>query len=277
MRTIFCPTDFSQAANNAIGYAAQLAKFTNARLEIINVQYLVAASPVVEAIEAIDNKAESSFTLQKICNEINDTYQIECNYRVEITEKTLEKMIVENTSGNNNLILMGTNGADDLYQYVFGTYSYQVIKKANCPVLVIPENVSFAPVKKVVLTWDYTVATNALYEQLNAIYGTFHPQIHFVHISREKTDVGDDVFRALQEGVYKYVAEKDTILFNRIYTKEPENFASAIDNYVTDQNADALAIIHYDRGKLKNVFHGAITKELCETAQYPLLVLPHEI
>ena len=37
-----------------------------------------------------------------------------------------------------DLIVMGTNGADNMSDYFLGTTAENVIKSANCPVLVIP-------------------------------------------------------------------------------------------------------------------------------------------
>jgi len=42
------------------------------------------------------------------------------------------------TELNVDLIVMGTNGTDQISDYFLGTTASNVIKSANCPVLVVP-------------------------------------------------------------------------------------------------------------------------------------------
>lgn len=271
MKKIICPTDFSTTANNAIEYASQLAKAINTELEIVNVQLLSPASPVLSGIEASKYAAPASATLKKMCDDINQTFHIPCSYKVEITSDTLDEAIPAE-SAEDSLIVMGTNGMDDLYQYIFGTNTYHVIKKTKCPVLIIPEGVIYTTIKNITLPWDYKCNSKSVYFQLKNLFGVFNPEITFLHISKQKTPVSDSVFRALKEEVYSCIGKEENVLFARLYSESPKEFANSIDDYMSDNKTDLLAIAYYDRGKLKNIFHGTIVKELSETAQYPLLV-----
>ena len=60
-------------------------------------------------------------------------------------------------------------------------------------------------------------------------------------------------------------------------SKYPETFAGKIDEYMNDSKADLLAITFYDRGALRNIFHGTITKELSKRAGYPLLICMYTV
>ena len=272
MKTILIPTDFSTTANNAIEYGAKLAQKLNAKLEILNIQLLSAANPISSGMVACENIVPTSDVLKKMCNDINQTFNISCNYSIETTSKTLEKAI-SGKSAENTLIVMGTNGTDDLYQYIFGTNTYHVIKKSKCPVLMIPAGINYKPIKKIVFAWDYGRDNKVSFFQLKDILGIYDAEINFLHISKQKTPIGDDVFRALQGEIHSYLDEKGNITFERIYSEDPETFPARIDDYMDDSKADILAITFYDRGPLKNIFHGTITKELSETARDPLLVL----
>lgn len=272
MKKIICPTDLSPTANNAIEYAAKLAQKINAELEIFNVQVISAASPIASGIEVSENTATTAAILNKMQNEISRTFNISCKYNITTTTETLEKAIGKKAT-ESNLIVMGTNGTDDLYQYIFGTNTYQVIRKSKCPLLIVPEGVNFKSIRKIVFAWDYSRDNKESFFQLKELLGIFNAEITFLHISKEKSPVSDDVFSALKEDVHSYLGEKENILFDRIYSEDMATFADRMDEYMDDSNADLLAVTYYDRGALNNLFHGTITKGLSEIAGYPLLVL----
>ncbi len=272
IKKIICPTDFSSTANNAVEYAAKLAQKLNAELEILHVQLLSAANPISSGLEALESTVSTSEVLKKMCIDIKQTFNICCNHNIETTSKTLEK-VIRGKSAENNLIVMGTNGIDDLYQYFFGTNTHHVIEKSKCPVLVVPEGVRYSAIKNIVFAWDYSRDSKAFLFQLKDILGIYDPKIIFLHLSKQKTVIGDDVFRAAKEDIRSYLGERENITFDRIYSEDTENFADRIDEYMDDSKADVLAITFYDRGALRNIFHGTITKGLSEIARYPLLVL----
>lgn len=272
MKKLICPTDFSNAANNAIEYASKLAQKLEATIEILNFQTISPASPIASGISARENRPKAEQTLENICNEVSKTFNIFCRYKSETTTATLERAI-NSKAARDNIIVMGTNGIDDSYQYIFGTNTYHVIKKSKCPVWVIPEDAAYKDIKKVVFAWDYSQDNHLSFLQLETLLGIFNPEITMLHISKQKTPISDDVYRALQEEIYNTFGEKENIRFDRIYSDDPDTFAEITDNYIHDSQADLLAVSFYDRGVLRNIFHGTLVKDLSEIADYPLLVM----
>lgn len=276
MKKIICPTDFSTVANNAVEYAAQVAKAANAELEMIHLEFLSPASPVYSGLEASKNVASSTELLKKMCADIHDTFHINCHYKVEAVSDSIEYILSE-AAAEDTLIVMGTNGMDDLYQDIFGTNTYQVLKKAKAPVLVIPEGAVYKPVNKIALAWDYSCNSKGSYLQVKEMFRVFKPEMTLLHVSSEKTVVSDEVYSAMKEDVYSCLGTDENVSFARIYCEDPNAFADHMDEYMSEQDAELLAITFYDRGKLKNIFHGTIIKELSEIAWYPLLILHQEI
>lgn len=272
MKTILVPTDFSPNANNAIEYGAKLAHIMKAKMEILHVQLLSAALPIISGIDAIQSISKVTDVLQKMSDDVCHTFNIHCNYSLETTIKTLEKTISEKVEGR-NMIVMGTNGKDDEYQHIFGTNSYEVLKKSKCPVLIIPEGVKYRTIKKVVFAWDYSDDNKVSLFQLKNLLIDFDYEIIFLHISKQKTAISDDVFRIFKEEIYSYLGEKENITFERIFAEDPEAYPRLIDNFMIESNASMLAITYYDRGILGRIIHGTVTKSLSEIASYPLLTM----
>lgn len=267
MNNILVTTDFSAAANTAIDYAAHFAKQTNRKLTIANFKI---SPPLAEPVvcryirEAPEILEEMSETIQK-------NYAIACNYIAERTDKSLPK-IMENLSSETDLIIMGTNGVDDLYQLFFGTNTYQVIKRSKCPVLIIPEGVIYQPIERIVFAWDYTRENNIAFSQLNTLLKNNPTEITFLHISQQETAVSDSVFQALKESVSSRVPENKMLKFVRLFSGETAHYPEKILEYTENINANLLVTTYYERG-IQTIFHGAMTRKLSEQISCPLLVL----
>jgi nucleotide-binding universal stress UspA family protein len=267
---IICPTDFSSAATNAVEYAANLAKLLNADLLFVNVQRMTPVEAVLSLEEDGGVSAQSILAadkLKEICDSVNETFGISSSYKVGLSAKSLADMF-SSYEEQTTMIAMGTNGIDDLYQFFFGTNTYELIKKAKCSVLVIPENTSYQPIKKVVFAADYHPATKISFALLEDVYAMFDPQFYFLHVSTDYKKFNDDAFKELHTETV--VSLSDKVQFEQIYS---DDIPESISNYVIKLNADLLTIVYYNRGWIPNLFHGKVAEILTETASFPILVL----
>jgi nucleotide-binding universal stress UspA family protein len=269
VKKIICPTDFSDVAVNGIEYAAKIAQAFNAELHVLNVQSLfpeavIAGPNIREAVLMASDK------IKAVCDEAGRAFRISCSYDVEVTNSSLEKAITKK-SGGDTVIVMGTNGIDDIYQYLFGTNTYNVVKKSKCPVLLVPEQISFGTIKKIVFAWDYTPRNKAAVLQVKDLMGVFKPEIIFLHVSRQFTDISGDVFRVVQEEFTSLLAEMPNVKFEHLYSDELEE---GIDHYMISSNADVLAMTFHHRNLLSRILYPSVTKGLSARASYPVLMLP---
>lgn len=272
MKKIICPTDFSAAANNAVEYAAKFAQHHHAALEIIHVQQISAMEPVLSGQNVIRNFTDTNELLDQMCRKVSSSFNISCSYSVEVTTRDLEK-ITAGKSEESNVMVIGTNGADEVFQYFFGTNSYHVSRKSTCPVVIVPEGTAFRIPRKIVFAWDYDRSCREAVLQLNAFAGSDDTEIILLHISRKKTPVSDEVFNALKNEMLSSAAEHTKIRFKQIYSAHTDDFPARVDEFFKDAEADMLAVTHYKRAFPTGIFHGTILRELSEVATYPLLVL----
>lgn len=274
IKKIICPTDFSKSAVNAAEYAAKLAQSFAAELLFVNVQKIVPVAAAVSLGDGIganvrENAQMAAGSLKEMSIETNKMFNISTDYEVDITTKPLEK-VFSSIKPENTMIVMGTNGADSISQYFFGTNTYHVIQKSNCPLLLIPENVSFGSIKKIVFAWDYSKKSKFSFSLLNDFMETFNPYFIFLHISKKHTEISHEVFKALRSEIESVLGEKCKVEFEQLFS---ENIPESINNYMLKSQADMLSINYYNRGLIPDIFHGTVVKELSETAEYPILVL----
>ena len=270
-KKIICPTDFTSTANNAVEYAAKLAQKMGAELELFHAQ-LIYATDTVSPVIASQNMLKLSETLKRTATEVSKTFNIICNSSVESSDEELEQAISDHSS-EDTIIVMGTNGADDVFEFIFGTNSYHVIKKTKCPVLLIPEGVQYKEIKKMVFAWDYTKNNKLSFLQVKDFIRAFSPEIVFLHVGQSNSTANIDVFETLKSEMMSYLGDLEKVSFARIYLDTPETYSERIDNYIENSNSDLLAVTFYERGFFGNLFHGGIVKGLTEIAGYPLLAL----
>ncbi len=269
-----CPTDFSDAANNALEYAAKLTQLCSGELIIMHVEGISFAAELgwnlTGAAQVEHNATMVARRLEEICSEMNKMFKISVDYEVDVTSKTLSD-VISNCEERNLLVVMGTNGADDLYQYFFGSATYRVIKEIRCPILVIPENTTYKAVEKIVFAWDYDKRNEESLVVLEQFLELFHAQLVCLHVSLKRSEISIDIFHALRSELETRFGDKQILEFKQVFS---ENILEGIDDYMISTGADLLVINYYHRGFLLDIFHGKVAKELSESVVYPMLVLP---
>ncbi len=142
IKKILFPTDFSDCARHALGYALAFAEEHKAKLFILHVV------PDVHIIPP-DMKALTS-SLSKIYDEL----ERDANERIKklVPKRFLKKIEVENIVVRGvpfleiikkarmqevDLIVISTHGWTGLKQAIFGSTAEKVVRKSPCPVLTV--------------------------------------------------------------------------------------------------------------------------------------------
>jgi nucleotide-binding universal stress UspA family protein len=137
---ILVPTDFSESSRPAAQYARELARRFAAQVDLVTVvdpTLLIAASagsPVPQAILE-DREAGAVRDLEKWPDsEFGEELQV----HREVLQGIPFVEIVRYARANSiDLIVMGTHGRSGLTHVLIGSVAERVVRKANCPVLVV--------------------------------------------------------------------------------------------------------------------------------------------
>lgn len=261
IRKIICPTDLSEVANNAVQYAAKLAQLYNAELLLVH---------IVPTMLGISTQGLAGIELQlnTRCSEIRKLFRISSDYELESGPGSLADHIAA-AKQENAMVVMGTNGADTLYQRFFGANTYKVIRKTMCPVLVVPENVGYRSISKIVCASNYTDKESRSIGELYALTRILNVEYVFLHVNTYKPVPAAAAFGALKED-WKLHAGKNKAEFVQIAAA---NVPQGIDNYMTRSEADLLIITFFKRNLLRSFFSGGVTGKFINHVAYPILVL----
>lgn len=141
-RILFC-TDFSPNANIAFKHAIEVAqRYPNAQLHLLHVipapdaQYW--KSYVYMPALDVDQMAKDAFDKR-----VSEEYEAVLPKEISLTKafrigKAYAEIIHYADEIKADLIVMGRQGRGALESLFFGTVAEKVVKKAKCPVLVIP-------------------------------------------------------------------------------------------------------------------------------------------
>ena len=141
---ILCPTDLKERTDLAVKKAVQIAHQFGSKITLLNIHeefmdkeeremLRVSVNKMKEKYRqiAIDSKEEMKVVIHKLHAD-----DIEVEYLLH--KGKAEKVIVEVADQlGADLIVMCTNGRDNIMDFVTGTITEHVINAATCPVLVI--------------------------------------------------------------------------------------------------------------------------------------------
>lgn len=141
-RKILVATDFSPHAANALQLATMLAKASGASLQIMHVYDVIPYTlpeglPIYDGGQMARIREELGLQLRKLASEAQrggvqevDSVLVEGQASAEIARRAED--------GGCDLIVMGTHGRGGFAHLLLGSVAERVVRKALCPVLVVP-------------------------------------------------------------------------------------------------------------------------------------------
>jgi nucleotide-binding universal stress UspA family protein len=271
MKRILCPTDFSPTATNAIEYAARFASFRNAELVLYHARLMFNLSVADVGGFRDDTVEEASHHLDELSKDIEKKYGIPCYAEVEPTLRGLDKSIGDRTE-DFDIVIMGTNGDDNMTQFFKDSNAYKAVVKSHVPLLIIPKNCTYKPVRNILYAYDYGTKRKLPITSLKDWVEGLTPNVTVLQVRSD---------------VFEEAEEKEVKTFERITSRQhadtlkgfqtvfSPDTAEAIHQHVLAHAYDALALCTIERNFIEGLFHKSVIRQLCARASYPLFIL-HE-
>lgn len=144
MKTILVPVDLSSAAARVCAAACSLAKLTGSRLVLMHVTEL--APIVVGDLYAVNASfaAEAAAAAEKYAGRRLAVLARQCTRHgvgvktVQCTDLPVSAIIGRAKALHAAYIVIGSHGHGAVYDLVAGSTTHGVLRKARCPVLVVP-------------------------------------------------------------------------------------------------------------------------------------------
>ena len=160
MKNILLPTDFSENSSNAIHYAFHLLKGQACNFHFLNIQkiteYLTgdifSAAKEKSIFDAIidDNKKKLQLLIDKFEKQYGaENFSFHATVDYDVLPDAINQSVEKNAI---DMIIMGSNGVTGAKEILFGSNTLTVMRKVNCPLLIIPENYTFEKINTVLFT-----------------------------------------------------------------------------------------------------------------------------
>jgi nucleotide-binding universal stress UspA family protein len=160
---IAIPTDFSDNAYKAAYFALEMFKGQPCRFYLTHT-YTPAFYRAEYLLHSPGQIGLGDFYREKVMKKLrkfqkqlelkaSDSHEFFCHAAFNSLAEELNDMGRKETL---DLVIMGTQGATGAKEVLFGTHAVQVLHKASCPVLVIPEEAEVGSVEDVLFPTDYT-------------------------------------------------------------------------------------------------------------------------
>lgn len=248
---IIVPTDFSESANVALHYVADLTRgFPDKEVTFVHV-----ADKMSGEIEKKLNETKREFTALS-----------EASCKAIFISGDLKTEILKYQEMNSqDLIIMGTEGRND----DDSSNGSEMALAADCPVMIIPKNKSIRPLKNIVLALDKDSIDDSL--SLQALYNLAREKDATVHVLTVETEAnGNFVSSEVNESVLDFYLE--TLDWKSVFPKNSD-IEKGIEDYVKNNDIDLVAILPRNHAKNGQPSQGKLARALSLNSEVPVLTL----
>ena len=277
MRTILVPSDFSDASLNAALFALGFAEQVGARKIIFyhtyNIPITVTADPTLYNVENLDFeelKSAAQNGLKEFEAQLNDISHPDIEISLLANYGYLTEDIHKACLDTNaELIIMGSSGGGILTENIIGSDTVIVARESTIPVIIVPANTPFRPLKKILLVSDFVdIKTTMPDQQIKMLVEATKGELHVLNIA-------SDSYESFNSG-----SQECFTLLDLLDPIEPifhfevcQDFVKGINNFANKMEADIVIVVPKKHGFFESLFYKSRTKELAFHCCLPILAM----
>jgi len=268
MKKILFPTDFSPSAHNAFQYTIDLAKITNAKVDVISVY------PEQLKGEELYLSPESQRSLrvekQSLMEEKMATFIKQYTYgnigtKVVYPSDFIADSIANRSKKGYDLIVMGTKGERNTLNKIMGSVTTNTMTHAACPVLAVPENAKFEGIGLITYATSFSANDKHFVQQLSRFAKTVGAATQFLYVSdKPKVPAGESLNEKISSTEFK-----------QFHIVNNPSVMEGVDDFLEESNSNILALFIPKRNLWDKLFHKSFSKKMTFHTSIPLFVF-HE-
>lgn len=277
MKSFLVAVDFSNCSVNALMHAAQLANFTNSRIEMIWVNNPKKTKVNVAESESTGLINEMNIQFKHLADEIVAKYPgLKVDYLIR-EGKVYKEIGLQAEESKSQIIVVGTHGRAGLEKLWMGSNVYRIDSTAPCPVLTVRAGAPISEhLKTIILPIDSTVETREKVTITAEIAHSSHAKVIVLKLySTDLIEVRDSVDIYAQQ-VFDFLLEEE--LEAEMDEAEAKNLTVTTIEYAKKVNANLIVIMTEQEKKVTNFLLGNFANQMMNTSPIPVLsVRPHEL
>ncbi len=262
MKRILVPTDFSEISNIALQYAVAMNNSIHGHLDVIHTYTVVSRTDMIISMEPVIRQTAEE-DMDKLMAGIVPMVLKDASIGSEVVKGDPVDVIGRMSKKNQyDLIIMGTQGSSGILEVFIGSTTLAVMRQTETPLLAVPREGEYRPVKNIVFAIDSVGLSKDQYEPLRDIAKMFDSQIYVFHVAENPDDM-------------KYPADLDVYLADCTYSYHStvhDDVFGSINRFSKDVGADLIAMIRRDKGFFKRLSQPSQTKRELFHSEIPLLI-----
>ncbi|HEX5152186.1 MAG TPA: universal stress protein [Parafilimonas sp.] len=266
MKTIIAPTDFSSISYNACLYAARMAEDIKAELVLLHVTELPVAAmefPVMQEVpDDISMEEELNELRDKLLAETNNTVNIQTKHIMGSVEYEIKELCNEKEPF---VVVMGTHSYSLIDRFFIGSTTLYSVKHLRYPVLVIPSNFQYKPVKKIALASDMKNIYEVPANEIEAIVKYFKAELQIFYAGKDKQQISRNSLAGL------LLDHRLENLQPQLHYVEDEDILKGVSSLAEKHGTDIVMIIPKKHG----LFHRSQSKDFVFYSDIPVMAI-HE-
>ena len=269
MKKILVPTDFSDHANKALAFAIEVANQFDGQITLLHT-YKVYSS--TGSFVSVGSYMEEDAAVQML--EVVEKYEPKLKKGSKIQSKiirsdsTVQVIAKMADQSKYDLIIMGTQGASGLKEIFIGSVTNGVLRNTQTPVMAIPENYQYRPLKTIIFAVDEEgLSSGKVAFPLTKLAKAYRAKVRIYHLDTGTNSDGID------PTIDHYL---DGVDHSFHYELDGTHIVNSINQFVEEYEAELLCLVRRKRGFLEDVFHVSITSREAFHSEVPLLIL-HDV
>ncbi len=276
VKHLLFPTDFSEAAQDAFLSALHLAARLKAKLTVLHVIYpeyepmdlpVLSAKATEEKLEVAKNVMDNLINSARELAGLDEQSMPELEKRFEIGVPA-STIVSAAESCQCNMIIMGTRKKHTTLEQWLGTVTAEVVQKAPCHVVVLPEGRFLEKVRIMVYATALKESDTYRIWETAQLLQAYRAIMHVVHVSTEaeKREIS-------MEDLEAFFAENPPALQMKFHVLESKDVVSALNAFAEEYEADLLVMSSVRRSFWERLFYESRSRAMVLQAKVPILVL----
>jgi nucleotide-binding universal stress UspA family protein len=268
MKKILVPIDFTPASRNASEYAVSLARKLEAEVQLLHVytEPMPVGNVPDPVFVATSLREENRLRVGQEMDWLKQQYGTEVSgsslagYRGDTIKDTAKEAAAE-------LIVMGAKPAHK--NKILGSTTLKMIRKSPKPVLIIPEEARFRPLKNIVLAIDFgEMVGSTVLDPLFQLADAFDSSVRVLHVEKKGGDMS--ATETAEKLHWARVLSRLTYTYDRV---EYDDVDEGILSFVNGHPTDLLVMIAHHHSIFERLSNPIHTRTISFEIQLPLLVL----
>ncbi len=275
VKNIVVPTDFSVTSRNAYQYAKKLAEKLDATVTVVHINEF--AAPVAEvATKPSLVKEQGAFAKEMDLfiteeNAPGDWIVVQKKVKTQVLGGSVVGGLLNlSKDEKTDMIVIGTTGLLDFVSKITGSISLDVLNKAHCPVILVPRDTKWTPIKSILYASNYDSATPKMMQAVTDFAGLLQAKIHFVHVQDGQEAASNKDAQHIWQHLFPDIHTRVPF---EIHTIQGDNTIRELKEYAAANKISLLAFVSKHRNFWENLVHKSITQNIAISTDAPMLIL----